>query len=119
MAGRKKKVIDPEKQTLPIQGAGDIVGRMTDFFGIKKCVGCKNRENDWNKMFPFLKPKRELTEEEIEIVERVTIESKFIDKEDKDNFFNIYNEVFNSKIQRCDCPGLIKTMLERLNVLKG
>lgn len=42
-----------EKYAGPMRGAGDLVAKITTTVGIKPCGGCKKRQMDWNKAFPY------------------------------------------------------------------
>lgn len=43
---------EPIEQNMP-RGIGDTVARITDFFGVKPCTGCKQRQEKLNTLFPF------------------------------------------------------------------
>jgi pantoate kinase len=36
-----------------VKGLGDVVAKITGFFGIKPCSGCKKRQRALNKLVPF------------------------------------------------------------------
>lgn len=36
-----------------MRGIGDAVARVTTFFGMKPCTGCKSRQERLNALFPF------------------------------------------------------------------
>jgi hypothetical protein len=37
----------------PVRGLGDVVARVTDALGIKKCGGCAKRQKKLNDLFPL------------------------------------------------------------------
>jgi hypothetical protein len=67
-------------------------------------------------MFPWLRTSRELTEEEIEFIKKITSTNR-LDGSDVIKLFNLYNNIFSSKLQKCNCPGLVQKMIQRLAVL--
>jgi hypothetical protein len=102
-------------QTLPSAGLGDTIASITKAIGIEPCVGCKSRQERYNKLFPWLKLSRDYTEDEVDFIR--SIASRQTMKNDEVNrLFALYNEVFPSKnpIQRCNCPGMIIKMIQRL-----
>lgn len=42
-----------EVKVQKLQGVGDVVAKITGFFGIKPCNGCKKRQRALNKWMPF------------------------------------------------------------------
>lgn len=96
-----------------ITGVGDVISVVTKALGIEECPECIQRRERLNKMFPFLNPKRELNEEEKQLILEVS-NSKVVKSDKVDRIFKLYNEVFNSKLEKCLCPGLFKVMIERL-----
>lgn len=102
-------------QSLPSAGLGDTIASITKAIGIEPCEGCKSRQSRYNKLFPWLKLSRDYTQEEIEFIR--SIASKSTMKNDEVNrLFSLYNEVFPSRnpVQRCNCPGLIIKLIQRL-----
>jgi hypothetical protein len=104
------------EQTLPAAGLGDTISSITSALGITPCEPCKRRAELLNKMFPWLKSKRELIEEEVDFIKKITSSNK-IDGSDITDLFKLYNDIFNQKVQKCVCPGLISKMIQRLAVL--
>lgn len=45
------------KNKTPIRGAGDVVERVTSFFGIAKCPPCEERRKWLNEKFPLNRTK--------------------------------------------------------------
>ena len=103
-----------KEQDLGIGGLGDLIAKVTDGLGINKCQKCEDRQSRLNRLFPWLKASRDVTEVEIELMGRI---NKQLLDSDMINLFNLYNELFNSELSLCtDCTGLIKKMIERINV---
>ena len=124
---RKKKVVEPEitleglieettDQTLEQSGLGDFVSSITQALGIEECEPCKRRKDALNKMFPWLKASREVTDEELEFIKKI-VSTNTLNNEDVNRLFNLYNDIFSSKLSRCNCPGLVAKMVQRLGVL--
>ena len=125
MAKKKKqeeaKAIDLTQETsqeVPSMGLGDTIAKITKFFGIEPCEGCKSRQAQFNKLFPYLNPIRHLTQEEVAFIDKVNTQ-KMMQNDEANRLFSLYNEVFPSKrpIQRCNCPGTILKLIERLHLL--
>jgi hypothetical protein len=137
--GRKKKVVEEQpieqeqitvdltapaqedEQTLPSAGLGDTVAKITNFLGIPKCEPCEERRKKWNKDFPWLTPEDldKLEDDDAELLKRVKQTPSAVKNEDVIALFALYNKVFSPKrpIKRCQCPGLLRTIVERLSVL--
>ena len=124
---RKKKVVEPEiileglteettEQKLEIAGLGDFVSSITQTLGITECEPCARRKAALNKAFPWLKSSREITEEELQFIKKIT-STHTLQNDDVNNLFKLYNDIFSSKLSRCNCPGLISKMIQRLGVL--
>lgn len=110
MAKKKK-----EEQDLGIGGLGDAIKAVTEVLGIEQCEKCKERQSRLNRLFPWLKASRDVTQEERELMARINSKSS-IENDDVNALFKLYNELFSSKLSRCNCPGLIGKMIERINV---
>lgn len=109
--GRKpKQPIEVTTQEEIIETKPETVGK------VKTCHTCKKASEHRNKaMFPHLyKEVRDITEEEVELMKRIN-EKKTIVNDDVNALFRLYNSVFGTNVTRCNCPGLIKTFIERLN----
>lgn len=104
----KKK--DP---SLKAAGLGDLIEKATSALGIEKCESCEQRRINLNRMFPWLKSNRDFTKEEVAFVKRIQ-SNPVIQSEDLDRLFALYNDVFNSKLEKCVCSGLVGKMVERL-----
>lgn len=103
-------------QELPVAGFGDLVKKVTSALGIEQCEPCKKRQENFNRIWPWLKLKRDLTQEEIDMLARVN-SSPIIKSDDVDMLFRSYNEIFQpkNKLTRCNCPGVISTMVGHFN----
>lgn len=120
MARGKKEVklegpIEKSEQDLGIGGLGDLVKSVTNVLGITQCSECIEREKRFNKAFPFIKVSRDLTFDELKLMERIN-SCPVIQNDDVNSLFKMYNEVFTSKLKRCNCPGLITKMIQRINI---
>lgn len=107
---KKKK----EEQDLGIAGLGDLIAKVTDTLNIDKCQKCEERQSRLNRLFPWLKASRDVTQEERELMVRITAKTTIYNS-DVNALFKLYNELFSSKLSRCNCPGLISKMIQRIN----
>jgi hypothetical protein len=132
---RKKKIQEPIEQpivditapaqenepTLPPAGLGDTVAKITEFLGIEKCEPCEERRKKWNKKFPWLSPEDldKLEGDDSQLLARVKLTPHAVQNDDVNALFALYNKVFSPKrpIKRCSCPGLLRTIVERLDLL--
>jgi hypothetical protein len=123
--GRKKKVEpiileglteETTNQTLESSGLGDVISNITQVLGIEECEPCSRRKAALNRLFPWLKASREVTEEELEFIKKITT-TNTLQNDDVNNLFRLYNDIFSSKLSRCNCSGLISKMIQRLGVL--
>jgi len=122
----KKKKVEPiileglteesTNQTLETSGLGDIISNITQALGIEECAPCKRRKEALNRLFPWLKASREVTDEELEFIKRITT-TNTLQSDDVNILFSLYNDIFSSKLSRCNCSGLISKMIQRLGVL--
>ena len=97
----------------PIKGLGDVVEKITKFFGIEPCDKCIKRKEKMNT-FEFLRLMDTPTYDEVEMLKR-TVVSKVLLEEDKKDFFAMYNRLFKRNVKVCNCPGVILGMVETLN----
>ena len=131
MGRKKKEIIEPiiditaeateQEQTLPSAGLGDTIAKITDFLGIEKCEPCEQRRIKWNKQFPWLTPEdlNKLEGEDAELLERVKKNPQAVVNDDVNALFALYNKVYSPRrlIKRCSCPGLLRSIVERLSIL--
>lgn len=115
MRKNNKKKEETTEQDLGIGGLGDAIKAVTEALGIEQCEKCKERQSRLNRLFPWLKASRDVTQEERELMERINSKPT-IENDDVNALFRLYNELFGTKVSRCNCPGLIKKMIERINV---
>lgn len=96
-----------------LNGLGDVVSKVTKLFKIKECEECKKRKETLNSIFPFTRNKviRDLTEEELEYMTNIK------DGQSSQPLFKLYNDLFNNKLEVCACPGLQRTMVDRINLV--
>lgn len=111
MAKKKKET----EQDLGIGGLGDLIAKVTDTLNITKCQKCEERQSRLNRLFPWLKASRDVTQEERDLMTRINAKTS-IENDDVNALFKLYNELFSSKLSRCACPGLIGKMIQRINV---
>jgi hypothetical protein len=104
--------------SLPSTGLGDTVAKLTKAFGIEPCDGCKSRQSTLNKLFPYLNPSRLLSDDETAFVNDINSRTQ-MSSDEANRLFALYNEVFptRSPIRRCNCPGLIMKLIQRLHTL--
>ena len=110
MAKKKKET----EQDLGIGGLGDAIKAVTEVLGIERCEKCKERQSRLNRLFPWLKASRDVTQEERELMMRINAKPS-IENDDVNALFKLYNELFSSKLSRCACSGLIAKMIQRIN----
>jgi hypothetical protein len=108
---------DTSKEVLAVNGIGDVIENITSVLGIEKCTECEERRKKFNKsnIFPWMKSEiREVTDTERELMQRVNA-SHMIQNNDVVALFALYNSLFDSNTKRCNCPGLIRRMIGRIN----
>jgi len=106
-------IIDEPAPENKIEGLGDVVKAVTNFFGIKSCDECEERRKKLNAAFPFLKNIGTLEENEISFLQRIRFLNT-IGSEDRNYIFSIYNKVFKTRVPVCNCPSTILSMREKL-----
>lgn len=138
MAKRAKKVegTQPsvkEKRTYnkkPFQGFGDIIEKVTEATGIKAivgdCVECSERKFLLNRLFPFKRVTKLMTEEHkeefvlfLEECGNRVLENRVTDITNHVPFLNsLYAEYFGITIEIChNCSGIHKAIIKDLNKL--
>lgn len=108
--------IEESNQDLGIGGIGDLIAKVTDSLGIEKCEKCEQRQIKFNKLMPWLKVSRNLTDDEKDFIKHIQ-QKAIIQSDDVNRLFVLYNEIYYAKNKRCSCPGLIGKMIQRLNEL--
>ena len=106
--------------TKKISGLGDVIEKVTSFFGIKKCDSCEQRRKDFNKAYPWVNYESmdKLNEEEEEVL-RIAKSNPIVEFEIANKIFQIYNKKYKQRtpVKFCQCAGLFRTLLERLTLL--
>lgn len=111
----------PNEETLPSSGLGDVVKSITNAIGIETCTKCEERRKQLNKMFPWLRANemQPLQGEDEELMLRIRKTPSAVQNDDVDALFALYNRIYSPQrpIKRCQCPGLLRTVVERLELL--
>ena len=123
----KEEIVDltapaiQDEQTLPSAGLGDVVKSITSALGIETCTKCEERRKQLNKMFPWLNAKEmeTLKGEDEALMIRIRKTPSAVQNDDVDALFKLYNRIYTPQrpIKRCQCPGLLRTVVERLELL--
>lgn len=123
----KEEIVDltapaiQDEQTLPSAGLGDVVKSITSALGIETCNKCEERRKQLNKMFPWLNAKEmeTLKGEDEALMIRIRKTPSAVQNDDVDALFKLYNRIYTPQrpIKRCQCPGLLRTVVERLELL--
>lgn len=100
------------------KGLGDVIANITKAIGIEPCDACERRREQFNKWFPNTSYTRDLTEQEIELLTYAQT-AKIFKSEQVDQLFNMFNELLKprNKVQRCNCPSVLKQIIEQLTKL--
>lgn len=110
----------PMKRTEPIQGAGDVVKKVTEFLGIPTCDDCEKRRQALNRAFPFTRyVKYQFTEEEVEFILSKELSDSIagirpLQSNEIDKVLVLYNKAFEARQERCNCPTLMKSLIEKI-----
>lgn len=120
MAKRRKK----------IEGLGDVVEQVTKATGIKsivgECEGCNERKFLLNRIFPFKRVSKAMTEYDKALFEvflsecgNRVLENKITDITNHVQFLNgLYSEYFGITIEVCEsCSNIHKAIIRDLNKL--
>lgn len=112
------------------QGLGDTIKKVAAATGVEKLVksffgddcGCEERRKRLNQMFPYSKI-TPMTPEQITLFKNVLQPAYRIgtlSKDQADEFYRLYEEVFNVRKDRTNCATCNKSMyLELLKVFKS
>jgi hypothetical protein len=109
-----------DEQSLPAAGLGDTIKLITNAIGIPTCTKCEERRKNLNRMFPFLaKQMQPLKDEDEELMLRVRKTPQSVANDDVNALFALYNKIYSPQrpLKRCQCPGLLRTIVERLELL--
>lgn len=98
-----------------ITGIGDILHQITKSMGIEACEECLKRKEALNRVWSFLKKtKREITPEEVAYIKDIQATNKVLES---GKLFKLYNSIFGTHMQPCQCPGIIKEMVFKLGIV--
>ena len=112
------------------RGLGDTIKKVTEATGIEKVVksffgdecGCEDRRQRLNQMFPY-KTITQMTPEHLALFETViqpAYRGRTLTKTQADEFYLLYEEVFNERKPRTNCSTCNKNMyLELLKVYES
>lgn len=124
MAKKKKEQVEEIliEETVQAQevetttGLGDVIKSVTNAVGIETCAECEERRKKLNKMFPFTKNAKEITnEEDKEFIRNLKDRGK-LSKEEVNKIMELMNTYFGMRVKFCNCPGLFKGYIEKLKV---
>lgn len=105
------KKLDAEE----ITGLGDVISKITKTLGIEECESCIRRRNKLNNILPWMQSNiRKITDEEIQLMNEIN-SHYIIQNHNVIKLFKLYNSIFGTKTERCNCPGLIKRLIGRIN----
>jgi len=104
-----------EQGTAINEGLGDTIAKVTEFFGIKPCDKCIERKKFLNKKYTSLELSRDVTEEEVLFMEKLNKRPGYIESEDINPLFNLYNSLFNKTLRACRCGSVIAQIVRILN----
>lgn len=103
-------------------GLGDTIKKITNKLGMKTCEPCNERKKTLNKWFPYLDTENMelLNDEEQALLDKV-LSHPIVKREDANKIFDLYNSKFvhKRKAQYCTCPGVFRTLIERLQLLSN
>jgi len=112
-----EEIVEPVEEAsiedTSIKGLGDLIKKGTQLLGIKQCDACKERQAKLNKMFPFIKRAKPITEDDIKFLKRIRYVNT-IGAEDRNEIFYLFNRTFATRHTPCQCPGTIMELREKL-----
>jgi hypothetical protein len=111
----QEETISNEPVHIPSGGLGDTIASITSAVGIPPCKGCAERQEAYNRMFPYNRFHRPILESEIELINEVSSAENW-NKENIDKVFELYNSIFEVDIQRTNHPESILTLIQRIKV---
>jgi hypothetical protein len=109
--------------TKPKSTSESMIKSVSDVKKEKPCTNCKDK---WTEV---LKAEAEAAAQ-LEVIEPVILDeqtlndvefmteiqkSKIMESQNVDKLFALYNRIHHTNAKRCNCPGLIRTFIERLN----
>jgi hypothetical protein len=111
-----------DEPQLESSGLGDTIKKITNKLGLKTCEPCNERKKTLNRWFPYLNINNVelLNDEEQELLDKV-LSHPIVSRENANKIFDLYNNRFNhkKKLKYCTCPGVFRTLLERLQLLSN
>jgi len=112
---RPKKVNTETK----VQGLGDVIAKVTSFFGVQPCESCNKRKKDLNFDYPIrLKPRLMTVEELTEWRHFQKIRTLTLDNNQRKWLCRIYRDVFQvpyfEPCPNCSIAPYLK-MIERMD----
>ena len=110
--GDKYKVTLPKTLLKLSEGLGDVVSAVTQSLKITECEPCKKRKETLNSIFSWTRKKdiRKITDEEKQFMKSIKEGDSSVP------IFKLYNDLFHQNIDVCNCPGLVKVMITRINL---
>ena len=57
---------------------------------------------------------RDINDDDRELMKRINAKYT-IQSDDVNSLFKLYSELFNKYVERCNCPGVIKQMIDLIN----
>ncbi len=113
------------------KGLGDTIQKVTKATGVEKIVksffgddcGCDERRDKLNKMFPYRDVKQMNDEQArffVDVLQPAYRSGKNLGKENADEFYKLYEHIFNKKMKRTSCASCNKNMyIELLKVYES
>lgn len=96
----------------PLTGVGDVVAKVTSFFGIEPCSDCEERREKMNQLWSFLKNvRRELTDDEITYLREIERTNNVPNGE---VFVQLFNEIYGTSQKSCQCPSIYRDILNKM-----
>jgi hypothetical protein len=106
------------------RGLGDVVKAVTDTLGIEQCDGCQERQFTLNRLFPFKRVIKEMTDTDKEAFSEFmqskgnrVVEGKVttIDADDVRFLYDLYLNYFGLDNSGCkNCSNIHKTVINDL-----
>ena len=112
------------------KGLGDTIAKVTKATGVEKIVktffgddcGCDQRRERLNKMFPY-RTINDMTQQQIQFFKDVlqpAYRHGVLGKENRKQFYALYESVFEKKMQQTSCASCNKNMyIELLKVYEA
>lgn len=109
--------------TIPSEGLGDTIEKITEATGIKKLVkwivgedcGCDERKQKLNEIFPYKKVKCMLEEEYLFFKEWYDRKTDRIKPSEAIVFLKMYNRIFTRKEESTTCASCWREFMQKLS----